>query len=130
MSASNVIMAVVDGVREGGSTYHIESGKHTREDGGFIVALAIDTKVIPAHRVTLDGGQILKDAFDFVQVNADELARDDRYFGTWVNEHDGQMHFDVVQVIRSYTEAMTTAKARGELAIWDIQQEKEIRLAV
>ncbi|QGJ92038.1 hypothetical protein SEA_KEELAN_73 [Gordonia phage Keelan] len=132
MSASNVIMAIVDGVREGGSTYHLDNGKRTREDGGFIVALGltIPTKVIPAHKVSLEGGSILSEAFEFVKENEAELSREDRYFGTWIDERDGQMHLDVVQVVDSYLEAWSLAQERGELAFWDIQGDKEVRLPV
>lgn len=45
-------------------------------------------------------------------------------FGTWLNE--GKIHVDSVTVFHQYEIAYDTAKERGEIAIYDLKENKEI----
>ena len=46
--------------------------------------------------------------------------------GTWI--HDGQIYFDIVQHIYNLDGATDIAKQRGEIAIYDCKNQKEILL--
>tara|TARA_R110000824_G_scaffold269868_1_gene458337 strand:- start:220 stop:648 length:429 start_codon:yes stop_codon:yes gene_type:complete len=46
--------------------------------------------------------------------------------GTWV--HDGKIYFDLVQHFHNFDEATEQAKQRGEIAIYDCKNQKDILL--
>ena len=46
--------------------------------------------------------------------------------GTWI--HEGQIYFDLVQHFHGLDEATQQAKQRGEIAIYDCRNQKEILL--
>ena len=46
--------------------------------------------------------------------------------GTWI--HEGQIYFDLVQHFHGLDEATQQAKQRGEIAIYDCKNQKEILL--
>lgn len=50
------------------------------------------------------------------------------YLGTWIDTDTDTVYFDVSEHFTDRTEAMRVARLRGELAIWDIANGKEIRL--
>lgn len=45
-------------------------------------------------------------------------------FGTWLNE--GKVHVDNVTVFHDYETAYSTARERGEIAIYDLKENREI----
>lgn len=49
-------------------------------------------------------------------------------FGRWTDE-DGTVYWDVVEVIPNILTALQTAYLRSEIAIWDIAENKELRVA-
>ena len=61
-----------------------------------------------------------------------EMELDDKPFpsglgvGTWI--HEGQIYFDLVQRIYTLNAATIVAKERGEIAIYDCKNQKEILL--
>ena len=44
-----------------------------------------------------------------------------QYYGTWKDEKTGKIYYDISQNIIDYKEACTIAQKRGELAIYDLQ---------
>ena len=46
--------------------------------------------------------------------------------GTWI--HKGQIYFDLVNNIQDLNIATRVARERGEIAIWDCRNQKEITL--
>ena len=46
--------------------------------------------------------------------------------GTWV--HEGQIYFDIVQHFHGFDEATEQAKQRGEIAIYDCKNQKDLLL--
>lgn len=68
-----------------------------------------------------DGGWIIErfnEWFDNADVYNSEL------FGAWVD--GGQRYLDVVDFIENRNDAISLAKTRGELAIWDNENQEEI----
>ena len=52
------------------------------------------------------------------------------YVGFWVDQEDGRVHFDAVDWYEWGTLAETVGASRGEIAIWDIRNNCEVRLNV
>lgn len=49
-------------------------------------------------------------------------------FGRWEDTETGRVFWDRVQVLDNIGDALVSAEAIGELAIWDVANSKEIRL--
>jgi len=50
------------------------------------------------------------------------------YYGVWVDQEDGKVYFDAVTHMYNLGPAMDLGAVRGEKAIWEIHNSKEIRL--
>lgn len=59
-----------------------------------------------------------------------ELAIGDRYLDTWkATDGDGPtVYLDVVRVVDDLDEAIEEARLRGEIAVYDLSAEREIRI--
>ena len=51
------------------------------------------------------------------------------YVGSWRDNDTGYIHIDIVTHVRDYDFAIRLGKSREEIAIWDVSNETEIRLA-
>lgn len=51
-----------------------------------------------------------------------------QYVGGWFNREDNKIYIDVSENITDKKEAIKKAKVRNELAIWDIEKFKEIKV--
>jgi len=51
-----------------------------------------------------------------------------RYFGSWVDVADGTIHIDASDHVDNREDALYLAAERGEIAVWDIANESEIRV--
>lgn len=62
-------------------------------------------------------------------VRAFVVGQDHRspYYGVWTDSQDGAVYLDAVDWVLDEQEAIALAVERAELAIWDIQGEREIR---
>jgi hypothetical protein len=58
-----------------------------------------------------------------------DIPTEGTLFGRWTDE-DGTVYWDEVEVFADETEALLMAANRGELAIWDLANETEIRVEV
>lgn len=56
-----------------------------------------------------------------VQIPAHKL------FGIWTDE-DGTVYVDYVEHVDTLSAALSKARERGELAVWDLRNEREIRV--
>ena len=91
--------------KNGGHTYSVQNGRYSVGTGKKSVI--IDEK-------------------DFNEKSLENAVRELRAidFGTWLNE--GEIHVDNVTVFHEYETAYSTAKERGEIAIYDLKENKEI----
>jgi hypothetical protein len=48
--------------------------------------------------------------------------------GVWTDTDDGRVYVDRVKHVDALSDALDLAREHGELAIWDLREEKEIRL--
>lgn len=49
------------------------------------------------------------------------------YFGRWTDD-DGSVYWDKVQIIEDFNKALFVANYQGEVAIWNLAADEEIRL--
>lgn len=69
----------------------------------------------------------------FVEFNGREAARFVQsatapYVGWWVDEETGKIHIDAVDWFQEESAAVAVGRVRGEIAIWDVANEREIRI--
>jgi hypothetical protein len=92
-----------------------------------------DEKGLPTHGYFV-GGLFPSLVFDGAgEVDRGELAwwignNDAEFYGVWVDTETGKIYFDGVSHFYSELVSVTIARARGEIAIWDIHNKAEIRL--
>lgn len=51
-----------------------------------------------------------------------------RFYGVWVDSDTGKIYFDAVTHMNYKSYALSVARSRGEIAVWDIANSKEIRV--
>jgi len=56
-----------------------------------------------------------------------ENSDDNSYFGSWVDEKTGKLYIDVSDQFYSYDAAMQYARDNNQIAIWDVNNNCEIR---
>lgn len=70
---------------------------------------------------------------DITELDRSDLAwfiggTESRYFGVWTDTDDGKIYFDAVTHVDNYHDAFALGAERGEIAIWDIAANEEIRV--
>ena len=64
----------------------------------------------------------------WVQYHIDGGIEDKDFFGVWKDKETGKVHFDLSNQIASKKLAISIARERGEIAIWDVENNCEIRV--
>lgn len=49
-------------------------------------------------------------------------------FGGWLDEKSGRYYYDAVVVCQDFTDAMELARVNGQIAFFDLDNKKEVRL--
>jgi hypothetical protein len=118
-SASAIAKAAYDAIqKQGGVTISVRG--ETPKAGFAVAGIGASEKVVEA--VTL------RDVQDYMRANKAILAEPRRYLGAWVS--DGKTYLDTPEIIPDRDEALKTATARGELAIYDLAAGEEISTGV
>lgn len=101
------------------------------EDGTVNVA---DSGVLPTEGYYV-GGKAPSLVFKGVdEIDRGELAwwvgsNPSDYYGVWVDTEDGKIYFDAVTHMLYQGTALDLARIRNEIAVWDIANGAEVRLA-
>lgn len=64
----------------------------------------------------------------FIREHLDVLALPDYFLGLWDDSETGKTHLDVSQYFYDEAPAILTGRCRNEISIWDIANNREIRL--
>lgn len=108
----NITAAIFNGIRETpeGGTFHV--GGRTLPTRGYYVGGAVKPLVNPrpAHVLELV-----------------ETAPSD-YVGYWRDSSTGEYHIDAVDHVYTLEGAFRLGSLRKEIAVWDIENEREIRI--
>jgi hypothetical protein len=118
-----VAKAALDNLRKTGgfSVHPVTSGSPTT---GYMVS------VKPEAEVVYDSvSQVNEAAFrDFYRANAAAFAENPNlHFGGWVDTNTGKVYFDLSARYDNVREAVDAAKATNQLAIWHLDEGREIR---
>lgn len=106
----------------GGSSIGVmDNGEHYIPEYGFVVG-----GIVPEKSVKMDDVSAFKQAYNRLYFQAGlELERELAVIiGTWVE--DGKIVFDLCNVLDVEQEALALAKKRGERAIFDLENKREI----
>jgi hypothetical protein len=107
-------------VREGG--FSLSRNGHEPK-GGFMVA-------IPGNEEVLDAGEVGTQALgEYMSRHRSALNKPGAYLGGWVDHETRKVYLDVAENVTSEDEARRRGKERGEIAIYDIGGNQEVRLA-
>lgn len=100
-------------------------GKNFDQANGFVVG----SGYVPTMVVKADSLQdFRRDLARFVTLYRGVIDSDpDRIVGWW--EHEGEIYFDISEYVESLETALELGKARGELAIFDLESLKDVSLA-
>ena len=94
--------------------------------GGLTEATTMDLHA-DSHSGIVDMYQKFKELWGEYEMQLDEKPFPSGLgVGTWI--HEGQIYFDLVQRIYNLDVATRVAKERGEIAIYDCENQKEILL--
>lgn len=123
--------AYIDTILDGGYTRLAD--KTTNPTEGYIVGGLVEPTTMHAE---VDGSayvdvsahfKAFKKLWDKYEMQLDEMPFPSGLgVGTWI--HEGQIYFDLVQRIYNLDVATGVAKERGEIAIYDCKNQKEITL--
>lgn len=72
-------------------------------------------------------GKALKTIHDFVVYELPRVGPD-TYFGSWLDTETGKVYVDISKNIQDIDEALNLGISRNEIAIWDVINNREIRL--
>ncbi len=89
---------------------------------GFMVSLK-DGPVFDS--VTdVDTGKVIA----FIEENLPSMDFPLFYFGVWKDSETGKVHFDLVEQFANLDNARGAAQARGQVAIYDVDNKEDIRI--
>jgi hypothetical protein len=108
----------------GGFSVHPFTGK--APEGGFMVAHPGRTQFVDSK--TLAGPQGRQLLNDFATRNSDLLTPGSaNHIGGWTDSETGKTHLDVAENIHGEEHAVPAGRARNQIAIWDVKNQREIR---
>lgn len=113
--ASEMISALINEGQEGGTVDRMGDALPT---AGYWVGGVVPSLVIADYSESAHSQAIRQ----FVE------SAPTRYVGFWYDRADGKLYVDAVDHVASCDLAEETGRARGEIAIWDIAAQDEIRL--
>ena len=118
-------LAYINTVLDGG--YTRLSDKTTNPTEGYIVGgVTKESKMVETFVLIDDHYAEFKGLWRTYDMQLDECVAPNIGVGTWV--HDGAIYFDLVQHIHDLDVATKIAKERGEIAIYDCKNQKDILL--
>lgn len=114
---SNLIEFRKQLINQGGATYSLNTGELNPEDGYFVAIEGREFKVPFA-----DSNVIA----EFCKANIDLLLLPNHFLGGWYFELN--FYLDVSQKVEIKSEAIKLGRERNQIAIWDANNDKEIKI--
>lgn len=113
-------------IANGGGTFTVNGYlEHTPESGSMVGGL-IDSLVIDPRGLSTESD--IAQIFMQYQARIPQTISGSVYFGSWIDPETGLWHLDASEHYDDIVEAVHVARKRGELAIWDIDVNDEIRV--
>lgn len=113
-----------------GIVHAVGPDRETVDQGGTVSMLGQE---LPTHGYFV-GGVVEELIFErFVDIDGPEVIRfvdtnPSEFVGWWVDEETGKIHIDAVEWYERSERALYTARGRGEIAVWDVANSREIRV--
>jgi hypothetical protein len=108
--------------QSGGATVAWSTASYMNRQSGFLVALGEPfTNNLAAD---IGGDELVFEVFDFVQLFFEAVGS--QYVGAWRNPFSGQVELDVCEYHSNPVAARNAADENGQLAYWDIRNDREI----
>lgn len=108
----------------GGTTLHLMSGEYDRYTDGYYVGGLVKGETFPlAGSYAADYTIAAINIISRIPVGAGET-----HIGSWLDRETGTVWIDASEHYADRTEALRVAVDRGELAIWDIAANEEVRV--
>jgi len=121
-SRTSKLKSLLDHMREkGGFSYQPVLEKHATAAGFIVSPYAKRSKIIPNEEITE------KDLTDYVDDNWDLLQQEDKYFGSWFNQEDGNIYLDVSIPVESLEEANALGVKHEQREFYDLKNDKSIK---
>lgn len=128
--AETIEQAISTVVREtlesGGSTVSVIG--ETLPDSGYMVGGEVEGLQMDASLLTNRPDAVEAALEMYVHRNFKLLTKGNVFLGGWLDKEDDTVWFDVSDKYATEGFALLVARNRGELAIWDIAESKEIRV--
>lgn len=114
------------------NAHDIATDLYFEAKGGEGGTVAKDGEALPTSGYFVGGKHPSLIFKSFQDVDRGELAwwvgtHSAAFYGAWVDSADGRVYFDTVTHVTNRDAAMTLAKVRNEIAIWDIANAAELR---
>lgn len=97
-----------------------------RFDSGYVVGGVVPSLVLDPSSPT---DTVAREIAQWVHAHADAIATADSV-GWWTDTVDGRVHVDASDIVADRDEALAIGRARGEIALWDIAADTELRCAM
>lgn len=108
----------------GGTTLHLLSGEYDRYTDGYYVGGHVKGETFPLEGSTAADYTIAAVAV----VSRIPLDAGETHIGSWLDTETGTVWIDASEHYTDRAEALAVAADRGELAIWDIAANEEVRV--
>lgn len=117
----NLAKIIKETFRSGGASYNITTGESTPKTG-YMVGL---TGYEEVHEVSNILDPLLK---NFITRNAEVLADEKSFVGTWYNKAKNKVYFDVSVNVNNLPDAIALGQMNNQIAIYDCANKTEIKL--
>jgi hypothetical protein len=97
-------------------------------DGNMVGKKLFSVSIYPSHSMTLWERPSWEELFEYAKANLDLLLQPGHAMGTWFNDYELMHVLDVVVCLSDRNEALDLAKRYLQLAIYDLQSRREIRV--
>lgn len=94
----------------------------SRDDGRYMVGIAEVAVYTSIESITKSTQYFI----DFLRVQQAKNHNKNLFLGGWLDTKTGHVYIDISEAIHSKFEAITTARRRGEFAIYDIATDEDI----
>lgn len=116
------------------NAYEIALSLYAMAKAGEDGTLDADNETLPTYGYWVGGRCESLVYKDVESIDRGELAwfigtNPSQHYGVWVNQVDKRIYFDVADHQEFRVDAEALAKLRGEIAIWGIEEDGEIRVS-
>lgn len=114
-----------------GGSFNLNNGTENPKKGYMVATIGNELKVHinPRLKVEHQINELTKKIFNYIGDKFDVWYNSENaYLGLWYNSENSLWYIDISENIADLTEAIMLGKYRNQLAIWDCENDNEIKL--